>query len=340
MADRLRIYRGRPYKDPGGYLYEPRCWWEDDPLLNVKPWHVALFWKYLVYLAVWDPRGRKVRRGGAIVDLERGQLYHSLRWLGTRPGWAKDRVARELALLEDDGRIRVEARQGGTVVTIVGYDPWQDPAFYAETPPSGNNACKPEKRDAERYRSQDRASGLNPPDVNPVLAHAPRQDPRQEARHGRDSDETVLMKSGEEREDARARGATPQAAPARSDKPDPDRPTWRSIIAACKFEFWFRAPDIARADMIATALQQGPPPDDLPADVRKDALELGFVLPEPEPAPETETAAEDPGSAERTWSVPGANADLKRRLALASEPPDPYDALRERFRSLAAKETS
>lgn len=294
MPEKIRMYHGKVYKDPGGCRLEPNIWWDEEPLLDIKPWHPALFWKYLIHLAVWDTRGRKVKRAGEIVELERGQLYHSLRWLGHRPGWSKNRVAREVDLLEADGRIRTEAGQGGTLITIVNYDPYQDPSFYFGTPPSSNNACKPEKRDSLRDTIRDRANHTAPSEDRHQSSPPPGHDSGQILRRGRDKDGTVLMESEEDREDARARGATPTAAPARPDTPDDNTISWRSITATHKYGYWFKAPDICRADMFATALQAGPPPDNLHPELRADALELGFLLPEPEPLPITTPGPETP----------------------------------------------
>jgi hypothetical protein len=136
MSDRERKYRGRWFPDPEGFLITTRRWWRTEPLLDderYKPWHPALFWQYICSLAVWDRGGRTVSRNGETVHLERGQFYHSYRFLGARPGWDKDTVARRLKRWAEEGRLRLEPRHRGTVVTILNYDPYQDLQFYTAT---------------------------------------------------------------------------------------------------------------------------------------------------------------------------------------------------------------
>lgn len=78
----------------------------------------AFLW--LVAEAAWKPR--RMRSGATVVDLSRGQLCHSVRFMAEAWRWSKSRVDRFLSKLE---RWDTIGRTGGTatsVITVCGYD--------------------------------------------------------------------------------------------------------------------------------------------------------------------------------------------------------------------------
>lgn len=77
-------------------------------------------WLDLLQLAAFAPTKRIIR--GNVIELGRGELVGSLRYLGDRWNWNKDKVASFLGLIESDQMIRREARHSETVVTICNYD--------------------------------------------------------------------------------------------------------------------------------------------------------------------------------------------------------------------------
>lgn len=77
-------------------------------------------WLDLLQLAAFAPTKRIIR--GNVIELGRGELVGSLRYLGDRWSWNKDKVASFLGLIESDQMIRREARHSETVVTICNYD--------------------------------------------------------------------------------------------------------------------------------------------------------------------------------------------------------------------------
>ena len=66
-------------------------------------------------------------RGGKIVNLERGQLSDSLRYMATAWGWSVNRVSRFLRRLETDTQITTQTDTAQTVITICNYDKYQKP---------------------------------------------------------------------------------------------------------------------------------------------------------------------------------------------------------------------
>lgn len=80
-------------------------------------------WLWLLSEAAWKSRGRDI--GGQIVPLQRGQLAHSVRFMGEAWGWPKSKVARFLDRLKTETMIGTETGTGFTVITICNYDAYQ-----------------------------------------------------------------------------------------------------------------------------------------------------------------------------------------------------------------------
>lgn len=81
----------------------------------------AFMW--LVAEAAWKPR--KVRRGSAVLEIGRGQLAHSVRFMADAWGWSKSAGHRFLKSLEKRDIIRVDGGTGLTVISICNYDKYQ-----------------------------------------------------------------------------------------------------------------------------------------------------------------------------------------------------------------------
>ena len=271
-----KLYHGKPYPDPEGFTINPRRWWTEERLLEEQPWHPALFWQYLIHLAVWDHKGRRVRRGGEIVIVERGQLFHSLRFLGQRPGWGKDRVKSELARLEEDDRIELEIRHGGTLITIINYDPYQDIEWYLgpdeEAPrsrgardPRHDNGCKP--RHASRQGKEKTSRHVTKKRTPPA-----RRETRHDFETRHDTDTTNKKSSKDSTSTTGASAATRQHRH--------HTPGWPDIRAAIDNEIWHLTPASARRQMIVDALQDEMPPRDLAHFVRDQCAELDLPFPD------------------------------------------------------------
>jgi hypothetical protein len=106
--------------------------WLDHPAFGARekePLCRAAAWAWLVEHAAFAPT--RVRIGGAIVTLQRGQLSHSLRHMGQAWGWQHDRVRRFLRELEAREMVDFDSETAArataqTVITICNYRCYQD----------------------------------------------------------------------------------------------------------------------------------------------------------------------------------------------------------------------
>ena len=88
--------------------YIPRCIFAD-PLLQDDAYFRA--WLWLISEAAWKSRRVTVINGRTleIVELERGQLSHSRRYMAKTWGWSEKRVRTFLKRLEKVGMIDLQA---------------------------------------------------------------------------------------------------------------------------------------------------------------------------------------------------------------------------------------
>jgi hypothetical protein len=103
----------------------------DDPTFKDSEISQREAWIRLICEASWKPRSKRV--GDYVVDLQRGQLAASTRFLAKAWMWSEAKVRRFLDKLEDQRRISRDTGAGVTVITICKYD------IYQNTP-RGNNA--------------------------------------------------------------------------------------------------------------------------------------------------------------------------------------------------------
>jgi hypothetical protein len=80
-------------------------------------------WVWLISEASWRARVRRV--GRVVVDLKRGQLAASLRFLADKWQWNKDAVDRYLARLRGRDMIATDSATGINIITICNYDVYQ-----------------------------------------------------------------------------------------------------------------------------------------------------------------------------------------------------------------------
>lgn len=275
MASRYVVYHGKVYADPRGYNYEPHSWWDEEPLLQIKPWRdLALFWKYLIHLAIWEPEGREVWRKGdpAPVLVRRGQLYMGLEELGKRPGWNKTKVWRTLRYFENEGRIVTEARPRGTLITICNYDPYQDPDFYRETRKVGKSDKSTEKCNATVTLSKSyRSSGVRPPQKGASETEGETVTKRRRNANKEKSLDSLNHRGAQRN----AGGQPPGRASSGAGSPEPERKdcTWEAIAKAIVNDFWTRFPEEVKPTLIAEAAASGPPPEELDPQLRRALLE-------------------------------------------------------------------
>lgn len=106
----------------GGTFMVARSIW-DHPEFAAEDFTEREAWLWLIGEAAWKPRRK--RFGRAVVDLERGQLVASVRFMAEAWGWSKSRVSRFLERLKKRDMLMTKPGTLAMVVTICNYDEFQ-----------------------------------------------------------------------------------------------------------------------------------------------------------------------------------------------------------------------
>lgn len=80
-------------------------------------------WQWLIAEAAWRERAKRV--GSVVVQLKRGQLAASVRFMAEAWGWSKSRVGRFLDRLKIETMVSTDNWTGVLVITICNYDKYQ-----------------------------------------------------------------------------------------------------------------------------------------------------------------------------------------------------------------------
>ena len=81
-------------------------------------------WIWLISEAAYRPFKKRV--AGHVIELKRGQVCHSQRFLAKAWGWTDSKVRRFLDRLKTDAMIDAETTQSYSIITICNYDVYQD----------------------------------------------------------------------------------------------------------------------------------------------------------------------------------------------------------------------
>lgn len=110
----------------------------EHPVFPDEPFSAREAWLWLVCAAVKRPRRRRV--GHAAINLARGQLAYSHRFMAKRWSWSVSKVQRYLSRLVTESMIESVTESGVTRVTICNYDKFQGvpelPESVNESPPN------------------------------------------------------------------------------------------------------------------------------------------------------------------------------------------------------------
>ncbi len=143
----------------GGFILVPRYIFED-PLLQKDAHFHAFLW--LVTQAAWKPRRITVTSGRSsdIVELGRGQLSHSRRYIAKALGWTEKRVRTFLKRLEQVGMINLQVGRLQTVISICDYELYQ-PTRNDEGPQTGQQRAGkgPEEEETKKGNNKYGARG-------------------------------------------------------------------------------------------------------------------------------------------------------------------------------------
>lgn len=115
----------------GGLFTVARSIW-DHAVFAEEPFTEREAWLWLVSEAAWRPR--RIRQGSGFIELKRGQLSHSQRFLASKWRWSRGKVARFLKLLENETMIEPATDHQQTILTICNYERFQDFDRYREPP--------------------------------------------------------------------------------------------------------------------------------------------------------------------------------------------------------------
>lgn len=105
--------------------------WEDEAFPD-EPFSRREAWIWLLAEAAWKARTKNVK--GYVVDLERGQLAASTRFMAAAWIWSEPKVRRFLNMLENRRMIICDADAGLTRITLCKYDVYQHGARVADAP--------------------------------------------------------------------------------------------------------------------------------------------------------------------------------------------------------------
>lgn len=95
----------------------------DHPSFADEPFTEREAWQWLISEAAFKARVRNV--GGRKIELTRGQLAASVRFMAERWQWSKSRVDRFLKRLKTDAMIGTDSGTGLLVITLCNYDKFQ-----------------------------------------------------------------------------------------------------------------------------------------------------------------------------------------------------------------------
>jgi hypothetical protein len=97
--------------------------WDHDVLVDNNPFSRREAWLWLISEAAWKPHRRRL--AGHSVELNRGQLAASLRFIAGKWRWSEPRVRRFLKTLINEGMIDTATDAGITIITLCKYDRYQ-----------------------------------------------------------------------------------------------------------------------------------------------------------------------------------------------------------------------
>lgn len=125
-------------------------------------------WLWLLSEAAWKPCRKRI--GHAVIEIKRGQLSHSIRFIAAAWGWSKSRVDRFLDELRQEGMVGTTSGTGtGTgqlIITICKYSDYQRvslPNGTASEPHRGTDAGQQRDKLEDIEDKEITPSGSNEP---------------------------------------------------------------------------------------------------------------------------------------------------------------------------------
>lgn len=144
----------------------------DNPIWLEKPFSRGQAWIDLLLMANFTD-GHMLHRG-TIVEIQRGQVFRSIKYLSDRWGWNRKKTMRFLALLEAENMVKTEGTPNGTCITIEKYAFYQDVGTAKGTTDGtsrGQQKNKEINNNKENIKRKSSKGGFEPPTVEEVTAY-------------------------------------------------------------------------------------------------------------------------------------------------------------------------
>lgn len=137
-----------------GYIKLHRGWRDTDGLLPSKEFSDFEAWLWILENAAWKD-GHRFNAKGEMVPIARGQMHVSIRALQGVFGWSKTRVERFLGRLKTVAKVRLEAGQSGTILTVCNYEKYQgDTDSYKPSHGTATSPATGQSRDTQEERKE------------------------------------------------------------------------------------------------------------------------------------------------------------------------------------------
>ena len=132
------LFKHSKYKPSGVFSrYEAWCWMINEAAFKSRP------------IEILEGRSRKM------IQLERGQFSHSVRFLSSKWRWSPNRVRRFLADAETDTEIVTQTDTGQMVISLVNYATYQDPHALLDTQADTQSGTQMDTKKKEGSRKKD-----------------------------------------------------------------------------------------------------------------------------------------------------------------------------------------
>lgn len=139
--------------------------WQEHPVFPREPFTARESWEWLISSAFW--KSGRMRAGNYIVDLARGQLCASVRYMADHWQWTPSKVERFLKRLKTEAMIETRSETGINIITICNYDKYQTLSAESETPSDTRSGTAPRRtrhkieKPQEHYETRDSEESLS-----------------------------------------------------------------------------------------------------------------------------------------------------------------------------------
>lgn len=125
----------------GGGYYRMHRGWMDHPMFKPEPYTEREAWLWLIENAAWKD-GRK-RVGPCTIEVKRGQVAASLRFMACAWKWNEPKVRRFLSRMKTDAAIDAASDAGVNVITICNYEVYQSDHTQVDAADDAANDAQP-----------------------------------------------------------------------------------------------------------------------------------------------------------------------------------------------------